>query len=67
MLLIPKIVIIFYYFKENIDTSNFNDDTNSNTASELYSKVDYNITSKNKISAFQDTIKEIKINELIFL
>ena len=50
--------------KENIDTSNFKGDTNSNPTSELYSTMDYNITSKNKISAFQDTIKEIKINEL---
>ena len=32
--------------------------------SEIYSTKEYNITSKNKISTIQDTIKEIKINEL---
>ena len=30
--------------------------------SEIYSTKEYNITSKNKISTIQDTIKEIKIN-----
>ena len=50
--------------KENIDSSNFKGDTNYNTTSELYSARDYNITSKNNISNFQETIKEIKINEL---
>ena len=51
---------------ENIDYSNFNGDTNAytNTMSELYSARDYNITSKNKVSTMQNTIKEIKINEL---
>ena len=51
---------------ENIDFSNFNGETNanSNTMSEIYSTRGYNITSKNKLSTFQDSIKEIKINEL---
>ena len=53
---------------ENIDTSNFNGDTNantnSNTMSELYTTRDCNINSKNKIINMQDTIKEIQIDEL---
>jgi len=51
---------------ENIDFSNINGDTNANTIamSEIYSSREYNITSKNKLSNFQDSIKEIKINEL---
>ena len=51
---------------ENIDLSNFKGDTNSisNTLSELYSTRTCNITTKNKSSSIQDTIKEIKINEL---
>ena len=51
---------------ENIDLSNFNGDanSNSNTLTELYSTRTYNITTKNKSSSIQDTIKEIKINEL---
>ena len=32
--------------------------------SEIYSTKEYNISSKNRISTIQDTIKEIKINEL---
>ena len=51
---------------ENIDFSNIKGETNANTItmSELYSSREYNITSKNKLSNFQDSIKEIKINEL---
>ena len=32
--------------------------------SELYSSKEYNISSRNKLSTIQDSIKEIKINEL---
>ena len=51
---------------ENIDVSNFNGETNPNTItmSELYSSKEYNISSRNKLSTIQDSIKEIKINEL---
>ena len=58
--------IIIKDSNENIDYSNYNLDsnTNTNTMSEIYSTKEYNITSKNKISTIQDTIKEIKINEL---
>ena len=51
---------------ENVDYSNYNLDsnTNTNTMSEIYSTKEYNISSKNRISTIQDTIKEIKINEL---
>ena len=52
---------------ENIDCSNFNGEanTNTNTISEIHSTKDYyNITSKNKVSEIQNTIREIKITEL---
>ena len=52
---------------ENIDCSNFNGETNTNskTISDIHSINDYcNITTKNKISSIQNTIREIKINEL---
>ena len=52
---------------ENIDCSNFNGETNTNskTFSDIHSINDYyNITTKNKISSIQNTIREIKINEL---
>ena len=60
----PNKEIIIIENNENIDCSNFDRDTNLNTLSEIYSTKDYNITSKNKISIVQDTIKEITINEL---
>ena len=52
---------------ENIDCSNFNGETNTNskTISDIHSINDYfNVTTKNKISSIQNTIREIKINEL---
>ena len=58
--------IIIKDSNENIDYSNINEDskTNTNTLSEIFSTRECNITSKNRISTIQDTIKEIKINKL---
>ena len=56
--------IIIKDSNENIDYSNIKEDskTNTNTLSEIFSTREYNITSKNRISTIQDTIKEIKID-----
>ena len=58
--------IIIKDSNENIDYSNINEDskTNTNTLSEIFSTRECNITSKNRISTIQNTIKEIKINKL---